>query len=220
MAHLEAILWDMDGVLVDNSSFHEKSWIEFCQLKGFNISQNDMQTHVFGRTNRDCMDFVARDYNLSQQEKDNLGEEKEALYRQMYARFIKPVDGLYEFMALCKSKNIKNALATSACRSNIDFTLKHLKLENFFDTQVDASMVKAGKPDPEIYILAAHKLGVLTENCLVIEDSLAGIRAGLDSGAKVLALPTTHTKSEIAHADKIIDDFRAIDNLDIINQLF
>jgi len=128
-----------------------------------------------------------------------LEEEKELIYREFYAPFRKPLEGLVEFLKEIRSSGIKVALATSAGQGNIDFTIDGIGLRDQFDVIVGGAEVTKGKPDPEIYLLAAQKLGVNPANCWVIEDSLQGIKSGQSAGCKVVGITTSHTKEELAH---------------------
>lgn len=206
-----AVLFDMDGVLVDNTSFHINAWLQFAQQKGYPITRDQYIEHINGRVSADAMAYVLQ-RTLSPGELIVLTEEKEAIYRELYQPHLQPAPGLLAFLNALKAHQVKIAVGTSAPVSNVHFTLDGLPLRPYFDAIVDASMVQHGKPDPEIYLKAAEHVGVAPTHCVVFEDAFAGIEAGLRAGMVVVALATTHTPEELAStgAALIIPDFTGL----------
>ncbi|WP_266367286.1 HAD family hydrolase [Tellurirhabdus rosea] len=205
-----AALFDMDGVLVDNLNYHVQAWRTFAHHHGRTLTLEDYFRHVNGRVAADALPFVlGRD--LSRDEIVAFTEEKEATYRQLYGPDLQPTPGLIPFLQTLKTSGTGLAVGTSAPFSNIGFTLDGLRIRSYFDAVVDASMISRGKPDPEIYLQAAERLGVPPSRCVVFEDAYSGIEAGLRAGMKVVALATTHTPGELAGcgAHHIIPNFEA-----------
>lgn len=203
-----AVIFDMDGVIVDNSSFHVLAWNRFLLANGIAF-KDDMKKKVFGATNREHLKiFFKRE--LSDAEVLDFENEKEHIYREIYAPLIKPVKGLIFFLQLLVENNIPIALATSAPKVNIDFVLEKTNTDRFFTKIYDASMVIKGKPDPEIYRKAIDSLGISPANSIVFEDSVNGIQAAKAAGAKVIALTTTHSAIELPLVDIIIKDFEGL----------
>ncbi|MCK8494218.1 MULTISPECIES: HAD family hydrolase [Spirosoma] len=203
-----AALFDMDGVLVDNTDFHINAWLQFAQAKGFPITRDQYVANINGRVSADAMAYVFQ-RPVEGGELITLTEEKEAIYRELYRSHLQPAPGLIAFLEALKAQNIKLAVGTSAPMSNVHFTLDGLQIRRYFDTVVDASMVRHGKPDPEIYLKAAERVGVDPARCVVFEDAFAGIEAGLRGGMQVVALATTHTQAELVNsgAALIVNDF-------------
>ena len=203
-----AALFDMDGVLIDNTSFHVNAWLQFAQKHGRLLTKEQYVENINGRISADAMAYVFQ-RPISPGELIVLTEEKEATYRELYRPHLQPAPGLLDFLTALKAQNVRLAVGTSAPESNVLFTLDGLPLRPYFDTVVDASMIQRGKPDPEIYLIAAERVGVEPANCVVFEDALAGIEAGLRAGMTVVALATTHTREELAGtgAALIVDDF-------------
>ena len=112
------------------------------------------------------------------------------------------------------------AIATSAPRANVDFTIQYANLGGYFDTILDESFVNKGKPDPEIYLKTAQALGFDPTNCIVFEDSLSGIESGKAAGCKVVGITTTHTHEELSKTDFIMDNFNDITPQSLISSLF
>jgi beta-phosphoglucomutase family hydrolase len=195
---IEGILFDMDGVVVDNLPYHVDAWLLFCEKKGIPLTRETFYKELNGMNSKDTFEWFFK-RQMTREEVHPLEEEKELIYREFYAPFRKPLEGLVEFLKEIRSSGIKVALATSAGQGNIDFTIDGIGLRDQFDVIVGGAEVTKGKPDPEIYLLAAQKLGVNPANCWVIEDSLQGIKSGQSAGCKVVGITTSHTKEELAH---------------------
>ena len=200
-----AIIFDMDGVIVDTNAFHKKAIHQFCRKYGFELTEEQLRTSVYGRTNKDWITNLFG--TLSENELHAYAEEKEQLFREMYAPYIKPVKGLVAFLEKLVNASIPRAIATSAPRANVDFVLDKTMLGKYFDTILDERMVSLGKPNPEIYLKTALALGFPNDRCIVIEDSLSGVTAGVKSGSKVIGITTTHTREELTEASFVINDF-------------
>ncbi len=213
-----AVIFDMDGVLVDSNPYHKKALIQFCQSHGYNLTEEELKARIYGRTNKD---WITNLFNgeVTNEELKQYADEKEALFRQLYDGFVEPVTGLETFLELLESHDITRAIATSAPRANVDFTLQQIDMEKFFTTILDDSYVAHGKPDPEIYLKTASAIHYDPENCVVIEDSLSGVMSAKQAGAKVIGITTTHNKDELKTTDLVIDDFTAL-NIEIIASLF
>lgn len=203
---VQAVIFDLDGTMLDNNPFHLKSWLQYLKDKKIEISLEDFNRHVSGRTNKDALEFIFK-RKMNEEEAHRLTWEKEAIYRELYKSEIKEVKGLSSLLGYFKNKGIKMAIATSGIRPNIDFMFEHLPVREFFSEIVDSSMIKKGKPDPEIYFLTAQKMNVPARHCLVFEDSIPGIQAAEAAGMPVIALTTTHSPKEMVMADYIIHDF-------------
>lgn len=203
-----AIIFDMDGVVIDNYKYHERAWRLFADK--YDLKFDDFKKKVFGGTNKDHLQTLFGKV-LSKDELNEFANEKESLYRNLYAPYIKPINGLKEFLIALRLNEIPIALATSAPLKNVQFVLEKTKLESYFQVIIDATMVEKGKPDPEVFLKAADKLKIPANNCVVIEDSIHGIKAAKRAGMKVVAIATTLSANEIPDADLIINDFDGLD---------
>lgn len=201
-----AVIFDLDGTLLDNNSYHLKSWIEYLKKIGRNISEEEYNANINGRTNTDVIKYI---YNREMTNEEILKYtlEKEALYRELYKPFIKPIAGLSNFLQILKEKKIPMAIATSGIQPNIDFMFEEVPIRQYFKEVVNSSHIKKGKPDPEIYLKTASLLNIPPKNCLVFEDAVVGIKSAKAAGMKVIAVATTQTKEELSIADMIIDDY-------------
>lgn len=208
----------MDGVIVDSNPFHKISLKQFCKKYGYDLTEEQLREKIYGRTNKDWIVNVFGP--LDQQELRAYADEKEALFREIYQNDIKPVDGLVAFLQKLEALRLPRAIATSAPRANVDFTLSKTGTEKYFPVILDESFVSRGKPDPEIYLKTAAALKFDPANCIVFEDSLSGVRAGKSAGCKVVGITTTHTREELHETDLVIDNFNNLDPQDLIKKLF
>ncbi|AHM62253.1 haloacid dehalogenase superfamily protein [Flammeovirgaceae bacterium 311] len=206
-----AILFDMDGVIVDSNPYHKLAFQAFLKQHNITLSDEELKTNVFGRTNKEIMSYIFSD-DASPQQTEQWANEKEAIFRDLYKEDIKAVKGLHSFLQEIKERGIATAVGTSAPLANLDFVLDLLNIRQYFDVLVHSKDVTHGKPHPEVYLKAAAQLGVAPGNCIVIEDSLPGVQAGLNAGMKVIGITTTHTPEELQDTDLVIQDF---DNLSL-----
>lgn len=205
-------IFDMDGVIVDNYLFHVDAWAEFCKRHELKFEGDDFTRKYFGKNNADILKALLGK-NLTDFEVDTLGEEKEAIYRELYQPYIKPLEGLVDLMRTIKTQCGKIAIASSAPKSNIDFIVKNTGISDYVDATVNGNMVKFGKPNPDIFHKAAELLHIQPEKCLVFEDSFSGIQAAINAGMQVVAVATTHKKEEHDATLTIISNFKEMLNV-------
>ena len=216
----KAVLFDMDGVIVHSVPYHEPAWFEFSQKYNPNLTRDQVNKIMLGRTNKDILPEILGK-ELSDEEIKKYSTEKEEIFLSLIAPEIKEVKG---FTGFIKSLgNMKKTIATAAPPMNIDFILAKLKINSFFDKTkiVNDSMVAKGKPNPEVYLKAAEKLGVEPKDCLVFEDSPSGIKAAKNAGMKVVGvattIPTDKLMSEL-QTDFAINNFTEI-NMQKVNEI-
>ena len=217
MIQAVAVIFDMDGVMVDSNPYHKIALRQFCRNHGHELSEQQLREKIYGRTNKDWLTnlFGA----LPAEQLLTYADEKEDLFREVYKNDITAVKGLRNFLDLLDKYNIPKAIATSAPRANVDFTLSRTGLEKYFSVILDDTFVSRGKPDPEIYIKAAAALGLPNGQCIVIEDSISGVEAGRRAGSKVIGITTTHMADELAPTDYIIADFEELDPRALIKKV-
>lgn len=198
------LIFDMDGVIVNNHQFHYMAWKKLGEKHGIEISPDYYRTSMNGRTIRELVQTVFT--NVPESDIGLLGDEKESTYRELYKDLITPNQGLIELLKLAKSQNIPMAVGTSAPLINVEFTIDRLNLRHYFADILDERAVTKGKPHPEIYMKCAAAISRPPSACIVFEDAVSGIQAGQAAGSKVVALATSHKREEL-EADLIIDDF-------------
>ncbi len=202
-----AVLFDMDGVLVDNSRLYAAAWNEFVRAHP-DACQTYPAQRTFGRRNRELIpELFGRP--IAGGELQRLSWELESGYWRRVGAGLEPLPGLRPFLAELRRRGIPTALASSAPGHNVRRVLEALRLEHRFDQVLAEEDVRQGKPDPEIYLTAAARLGAEARDCVVFEDALAGIAAARAAGAPCLALATTYPADALrqAGAAAVLRDF-------------
>lgn len=216
---IKGVLFDMDGVLVNNTFAHIRAFEIFCARYGVTEWQERL-SGAFGMGNDDIIGAIMPQEVIREKGVDALADEKEAIYREIYAPEIRPSEGLIELLSKLRKAGIRCAVGSSACMTNVDFVLEKCSIGEFFEAKISGDMVSHCKPDPEIYLKAAAALGLAPAECLVFEDAKAGIEAAKRAGVgRVVALASTLDRQTLATetaADRIIDDFRDITDLDSV----
>ena len=198
----------MDGTLVDNMRFHGLAWQQMLAENGVEADARDFLIKTAGKTNREIIPHFFREANEA--ELLRLGNRKEELYRELFLPHRQTIKGANEFLTAAQTLGVKMAVATAAPVANMEFILDGLDLRRFFQAVTTAADIENGKPNPEIFLKSAQKLGVRPENCLVFEDALNGFAAARAAGMKSIALATVNKSDELQVLDgvvKVIDDF-------------
>lgn len=203
-----AVVFDMDGVIVHSNPYHKIAIQQFCKEHGQELSDDRLLKQVYGRTNREWITSLFG--KIPDETIVRYTEEKEALYRKLFDKDIKPVKGLISFLDELDKNHIPRAIGTSAPLSNVDFTLTRTNTSKYFDIILNDTYVTHSKPHPEIYLKCAEALGLPNRQCIVIEDSLSGVEAAKAAGSKVIGITTTHPANELSHCDLVIDDFEGL----------
>lgn len=206
MSEFRGFIFDMDGVVVDNHKYHFQAWMEFAKKYKFRLDAQIYRDQFNGKTNADLFKMIFG--NIEQSQVDAYAEEKEGLYKKLYAAEMTPVKGLIDFLEFLHKNKYRVALGTSAPTSNVDFVLDGLFLRKYFHQIVDGSQVINGKPHPEVYQKCCLKLELDPKQCMVFEDSLAGLESGKNAGCTIVGVATSHEAFELKPlTEKIIYDF-------------
>jgi len=203
LGHGLALLFDMDGVIVDSNPFHRQAWAAFNRRFGLETT-DAMQQFMYGRRN----DEIVRGFfggGLSVEEVAARGAAKERLYREMAAGKVEQMlsPGLRPFLE--RRRGAPMAVASNAEPANVKFILREAGLAPYFRAIVDGHQVRRPKPFPDVYLRAAELLEMPPANCIVFEDSYSGVEAARAAGMRVVGVLTTH--SELPGADLAIPDF-------------
>jgi beta-phosphoglucomutase family hydrolase len=185
-----ALIFDMDGVLLDSNPLHREAWAAFNRTFGLETTEA-MLERMYGRRN----DEIVRDFfgeHLPPAEVEARGAAKERLYRELLAARLEGmlVPGLRAFLAAYRGAPL--AVASNAEPENVDFFLDRAGLRRFFRVVIDGHQVRRPKPDPEIYLLASQRLGIRPADCIVFEDSHYGVEAAHRAGMRIVGVSTTH----------------------------
>ena len=213
MSKNRAVIWDMDGVIADTAPYHFKAWQEVFQKRGVSFTEEDFRRN-FGQRNDTIIRNVLGD-GVSPSEIDTIAGEKERDFRQRVSQHIKPLPGAIKLLKLLGKHGFKIALASSAPIENIRLVTQGLGINNCFHSIVSGRDVAEGKPNPQVFLLAAQKLGVKPKNCIVIEDAVAGISAAKRAGMRCLAITNTQPKTSLMEADLIVDTLEAVSVSDL-----
>jgi beta-phosphoglucomutase family hydrolase/PPOX class probable F420-dependent enzyme len=199
---VRAVLWDLDGVLVDSARFHFQAWRELSASLGREFGETDFR-RTFGLRN----DAILRDLlgDLPPVEVERLAARKEELFRQAARGNIVALPGALPLLRLLRQRSFRLALVSSTPHANIDLILGSLGLETAFDIVVGEEDVTRGKPDPEGFLLAAERLGVPPGECVVIEDAPAGVEAARRGGMRCLGVHRDRPREALAQADLVVE---------------
>ena len=210
------IIFDFNGTLFWDSELHMEAWREFSRrLRGTSFSDEEMLKYMFGRTNEDIIAY-AIGKRPSPELVEKFAVEKEQVYRDMCKRhpeIFKLAPFAEEFLDYLKANNIPRTIATMSEKENVDFYIKEFHLEKWFDVEkiVYSDGIIPGKPAPDIYLIAAKRLGLDPKNCIVVEDAISGINAAKNAGiGKVVAIASMENPDFYSDlgVDLIITDFK------------
>ena len=188
-----AVIWDLDGTLIDSSHYHWEAWQAVMEAENFRLTY-EQYVADFGKRNDEILrgrlgadlpdDFIAR-----------VSYAKEEVYRDLIrTKGLELLPGAAYWLERLKAEGWLQALATSAPRGNIDAVFAALGLEKFFDAVISSEEVKAGKPEPDVFLAAAAKMDVEPRDCIVVEDAPAGVEAARRAGMKSIGVLTTHSE--------------------------
>lgn len=199
---IRAVIFDWDGVVVDSSAHHERSWEILAARRGLPLPADHFK-RGFGKKNNVIIPDLG--WATGTPEVDALAREKEEIYRSLVReQGIEPLPGVRELLAALGERGIPCAIGSSTERANLDLPLDLMGLRGFFRVIVSGEEVVHGKPDPSIFLLAAERLGCTPADCVVIEDALVGIEAAHRAGMRVIAVATTNSLDTLAAADDAI----------------
>jgi beta-phosphoglucomutase len=184
-----AVLWDLDGTLADSREYHWQSWLDALEPEGVRITKADFLAS-FGQRN-DTILPVWLGADVSPERIQRVGNAKEEAYRRIVAeKGLEPLPGAAEWVRALHEAGWRQAIASSAPRLNVEVMHRALRFEGLIDTLVAAEDVHRGKPDPEVFLTAAARLGVAPERCVVVEDAAAGIEAAHRGGMRSIGVGT------------------------------
>ncbi|HMD88405.1 MAG TPA: HAD family phosphatase [Anaerolineaceae bacterium] len=196
-----AIIWDMDGVIVDTTDLHYKSWIAVLPKYGIEFSKETFLT-TFGMNNRaiinSLMDYPAADIL------EEISQKKEVWFRENVPGNVELLPGVKEWLQRFKNWGFLQGIASSAPQANVSILVKETGISAYFDALESAANLPS-KPDPAIFLKVASLLQTPVAQCLVIEDAPAGIEGARRAGIKCIAVTTTHPAGELCGADLVVE---------------
>jgi beta-phosphoglucomutase len=218
---IKAVIFDLDGVIVDTAHYHFVAWQRLAKELGIEFTLHDNE-RLKGVSRMRSLEIILEigGVTLSEEKKEELATKKNSWFVD-YIEDIKPNEifpGVKEMLIQLREQGYKIALASSS--KNAETVLRLLQVKNLFDTIVDGTMITHSKPDPEIFLLAAHRLGIDPSQCVVFEDAEAGVEAALAAGMKCVGVGSIDQLGKANAIVKTTADFK-IDQLDSLttNQL-
>ncbi|HEX7844290.1 MAG TPA: HAD family phosphatase [Chitinophagaceae bacterium] len=207
----KAFLFDLNGTMIDDMSFHIKAWHRILNELGANISLERVKEECYGK-NHELLEriFPGR---FSEEEKNRMSLEKEKQYQAEFKPHLSLLPGLHEFLKTYHEAGVKMGIGSAAIMFNIDFVLDNLSIRKYFDAIVSADNVFTSKPDPETFVKCAAQLGVEPKDCVVFEDAPKGVEAAQNAGMDVVVITLMHTEEEFSQYPGImtfINDYREL----------
>ena len=222
IASAYSAIWDMDGTLVDTAELHFAAWSAVAKELNLPFSRADFAA-TFGKRNPEILKQLYGD-RFSEKEIAELGERKEEYYRAAASRQgVVPLPGVKALVEGLRQAGFKQAIGSSAPRANLDLILKLTELASFFDVLVSMEDTQRGKPDPQVFLVAAQRLKISPSHCVVVEDAVAGVQAAKAGGMKCIAVDFVghHGPAALrsAGADLIVKNLEEV-TVDSVRQLF
>ena len=216
----QAIIFDMDGVIIDSNPYHKISWEHFLVKNGHPFNDEIFDNIISGKTGSTSIRLLLGE-DLSEEIAAGYLKEIDGDFQEILrqAKDVEPTPGLPAFLQAIRSAGYKTALATSAPPGNVDLTLERTNLRKYFDVILDKTDVTNGKPDPEVYLNAVNRLGTEKDRCVVFEDSRAGIQSAISAGLRVIGVTTGHCRKELLEegVSMVIDDFQDLRLEEVMN---
>ncbi len=209
---LRAVIFDMDGVIIDSQPFHFAVEEKMCRELGIAVSLEESHSFV-GMAGAKVWSYLKTKFVLPQSIDELLAYENKARVAYFSSlENVQPIPGVVELLKELKQHNMKTALASSSSAEVIEIFLTKLGLKDFFQHITSGEAVENGKPDPDIFLHTAKALGENPADCLVIEDSANGVTAAKRAGMKVIGFKNPNSgDQDLSLADMVIDDFRRAD---------
>lgn len=217
---MKGIIFDFNGTLYWDSQLHYDAWRDYSKiLRGYSFTDEEMRDRMFGHTNEDIIEY-AIGKKPSKEMVEKYGKEKEALYRKrclLDPENFKLAPGAVEFLDYLKENNIPRTIATMSEWDNVEFYIKEFHLEKWFDIDkiVYSDGTIPGKPAPDIFMIAAEKIGLNPADCVVVEDAIAGIKSAEDAGIgeiiAIASLEPIEFYKKISAVNRIIKNFYEFD---------
>jgi beta-phosphoglucomutase len=203
-----AVIFDMDGVLVDSYSAHFQSWQRLYGELGIEYSEAAFAAD-FGRTSRDILHRRLRE-DLPEDRFREIDERKESYYRDIIRESFPAMDGADDLIEALAAGGLRIAVGSSGPPENVQLAIEKLRSGRLITAKVTGADVTRGKPDPQVFLMAAERLGVPPSSCAVIEDAVHGVTAAKRAGMVAIALTGTSSRADLAAADLVVDSLREL----------
>lgn len=216
-----AAIWDVDGTLVDTAELHFQAWQEVCRENGRDFTRDDFAA-TFGQRNPEIIRILFGE-RFNPEEIAALGDRKEIRYRSAASKGVELLPGARKLIEDLHRAGFVQAIGSSAPRANLDLILRLTGIANFFAAEVSGEDTQHGKPDPQVFLLAAQRIGIAPARCVVFEDAVAGVQAARAGGMKCVAVRFAGHHSEAslrrAGADVVVDTLEQVSAASIADLL-
>ncbi len=206
---IQAIIWDMDGVVADTGEAHFLAWKALFAERGQTITHEQFAA-TFGMSNLPILKLWLGD-DAPEAELQALAKRKEELFRARIRDHVRTLPGVVAWLERGRIRGYRQAIASSGPMANIVALLATLDLSDYFDALLSGAFLPQSKPDPTLFLNAAAALGAKPEQCLVIEDGIVGVEAARRAGMRCIAVTTTHPAEKLSQADLVVDSLAALD---------
>lgn len=204
---IKAVIFDLDGVIVTTDDCHYRAWKSMSDEEGIYFDRK-INERLRGVSRMESLNIILEKAgkNYSQGEKESLAYKKNEIYKNLICELTERdvLPGVKEFLSECKRKHILTAIGSSS--KNAKPILERIGMLSEFDAVVDGNDISKSKPDPEVFVKAAQRLGVERECCLVVEDACAGVDAGINGGMRVLAIGSASEYERATYKAKSLED--------------
>ena len=207
----KAFLFDLNGTMIDDMSYHIRAWHSILNELGATISLQKMKEECYGKNN----ELLERIFpgRFLEEEKNRMSLAKEKQYQQEFKPHLQLLPGLPAFLQQAYQSGIKMAIGSAAIMFNIDFVLDNLNIRHYFDAIISADDVLKSKPNPETYLKCAEKLKMLPKDCIVFEDVPKGVESAMHAGMECVVITLLHEQEDFIHytnVERFIKDYREL----------
>jgi beta-phosphoglucomutase-like phosphatase (HAD superfamily) len=218
MNKFKAAIFDFNGTLFWDTAFHDQAFDIMLRKHGVQLTAEEKRVKIHGKTNPIILRGIFGE-QLSDVDVENMGQEKESIYRERCVNDLKFAPGALNLFECLKSNRIPMTIATSSGIDNINFYYEHMQLNRWFDfdcVAYDNGTFK-GKPNPDVFLHAAQKLGLNANQTIIFEDSIAGIKAAEAAGAGKIYIVNSYNDNYDSFSHEVITDFGQV-NIDLFQQ--
>ena len=212
-----AFIFDMNGTMIDDMHYHEQAWYNILTQLNSGLSREEVKLQIYGK-NEEIFERVFGAGRFSKEEVSVIALQKEARYREEFLPHLSLINGLDTLLAKAAAAQIRMAIGTAAIVDNVDFVLDNLQIRQYFPVIITEADVQHSKPEPEVFVKAAERLGVAPAQCIVFEDSPKGIEAARRAGMKAVGISSYHTAAELQNDNLlcVVNDYADARLLELI----
>ena len=210
---IKGVLFDFDGVVVQSEKLHRRTFLELLKPYGVKVSEERWYNEFAGTGSRHIFEVLVKEHGLQEKVDDLVAKRKKNYENAVRCGRLKKTPGIEKFLRKLKDKKIKTAIVSGSHRTNVQAALEIFGLAKYFDIIISGDELEKRKPDPEPYLHAARKLGLMPKECIAIEDSFSGAKSATAAGMQLIIVKSP-AKIPTKKGIVVIKDFRDFDLLD------